>query len=200
MAKPVGSIFNSTLRQIMYAEGLRQISFEALAADNDWFLTATNPTGASGGETITVDTFTKAYCPGWPVCPVVVYTETSGTDVESYTCTFKGINQFGQYEVLTVDDSSLTATSTTAFEKLTEVTLVVTGTTDAADTVIIGFAKTYGLGCMIGATTDVICKLFDGSADDGTVSAVHHTYVVAGTPDAAKELVLLVRPSYYYSK
>lgn len=198
-----GSIHNPELRQILRAEGLHQIAFMPIAADNDWFKTATNPVGTTGGETVTITSFTKAYCPGWPVVPTITYTPASGSEVgasgsgTSITATVMGEDQFGDVVTETVDCSDGSGVCVNAYQKLISVSLSIVGTALATDAIIVGFAKTYGLGRKIAASGDVIAKLFDGAADAGTVDANYSTYAVAGTPNAAKNLIILLRPGYY---
>lgn len=196
-----GRIHNPELRRVLYSQNLRQIAFSPLAADDNWFKTATTPT-AGENKTSTVTSFTADYCPGWPVVPVVVATDAAADDWTAVSVTIKGYDQFGDFISETAaganSSGTWTATLVNAFRKLESASITITGTTTGSDSFVIGYAKTYGLGCKITATSDVIAKLFNGSADAGTVSAVNNTYVVAGTPDAAKELVLTVDPTGYY--
>jgi hypothetical protein len=203
MGFPKGSIHNPELRSIMRAEGLLQVAFEALAADDNYFKTTVNP--ATGASSITVSSFTKAYCPGWPVCPTLTYVETSGSDVTGISAVITGIDQFGDgiSETVTasfVSGTGWVGTAVNAFRTLSSVVVTITGTSDVADTLIIGYAKKYGLGRKIGQSTDVIVSNFDGAADAGTVNVENSTYDIAGTPDGAKELLLLVHPGYYTGK
>ena len=39
--------------------------------------------------------------------------------------------------------------------------------------------------------------MFNGSAEAGTISVDNQTYVVAGTPDGAKELILLIEANAF---
>ena len=198
-----GQIRNPELRSILRGEGLRQVAFMPIAADDDWFLTTTNFGGALN-EADTVTSFTLAYCPGFPVCPVTVITDAAADNWTGVAVITAGIDQFGDYitdsVAATNSSGTWTATHVKAFQTLTSVTITVAGTTTASDSYIIGFAKTYGLGCRIAASGDVSVKMFDGAADAGTTSVANCTYVVAGTPDAAKNLILLIRPTYYLGK
>lgn len=195
-----GKIRNPELRAILKAEGLFQIAFEALAADDNWHLTSTNFGGAAN-EVDVITSFTVDECPGWPVCPVTVVTDAAADDWTAVSVEIKGYDQFGDFITHTVaatnSSGTWTASATLAFQKLVQVTISVSGTTTSSDAYIIGFVKTYGIGRRLGAAGDVIETLFDGSADAGTVSAANSTYAVAGTPDGAKELVILLRPTYY---
>ncbi len=194
-----GVIHNPQLREIAHAEGLRQISFAPIAADADWFKASTAPT-AGANKTTTVTSFTKAYCPGWPVCPVTVVTEASGSGITAVSVTYTGYDQFGDFITETPTTSGSgpwTSLCVQAFRTLVSVAITCTGTAEAGDTYVIGFTKNYGLGTKIIASTDVIAKLFNGAADAGTVSVANSTYIPAGTPDAAKLLALLVNPGYY---
>jgi NhaP-type Na+/H+ and K+/H+ antiporter len=158
---------------------------------------------AGANQTKTITSFTKDYCPGWPVVPVFVVAEATGDTLTAVSAVIQGKDQFGDTisETVAATNSSgtWTGTAVNAFATITSFAVTTTGTTTANDTVILGFVKTYGLGCRLGASADVIAKLFNGAADAGTVSAANSTYVIAGTPDASKELVLCVRPSFYYA-
>ena len=193
-------IHNADLREIFSTENGRQIAFFPIAADDDWFKTATALTVGENKVT-TVSSFTKDYCPGLPVVPVIVTTESSGSNITAVESVVLMVDQFGQTisETVTHVDSSGTWTGTcrNAAASLVSVTTTVTGTADSSDSMIIGFAKTYGVGTRLGAAADVVSKLFNGSAEAGTVSVPYSTYTVAGTPDAAKELVLWVHGSAY---
>jgi hypothetical protein len=198
-----GTLPSPIVKAILKAEGLKQIAFAPLAADADWFKTSTAPTAGEDKTTILLAAaMTKAYMPGWPVVPVSVITDSSGGDITAVSAVIAGLDQFGDYREETVahTDSSgtWTGTAVNAYETLISYTLTITGTVDGADRYVLGFAKTYGFGCKLGDATDAIVKLFNGSADAGTVSVPNSTYVIAGTPDASKELILSVRPSYYF--
>jgi hypothetical protein len=198
-----GTLKSPTVKAIFKAEGLKQIAFSPLAADPDYFKVSTAPTaGEDKTTTLLAASMTNSTMPGWPVVPVSVITDSTGGDITAVSAVIAGLDQFGDYREETVahTDSSgtWTGTAVNAYETLISYVLTITGTADAADRYVLGFAKTYGLGCKLGDTTDVISKFFNGSADAGTLSVPNITYVVAGTPDAAKELILAVRPSYYF--
>jgi hypothetical protein len=196
-------IHNPQLAETLYSESLIQVNWECLAADDNWFLTATTFGGAAN-ESDTITSFTKDYCPLWPVCPVVVVTDNAADDWTAVAVTFVGYDQFGDWishaVAATNSSGTWTATSLKAFEKLESVTIAVTGTTTTSDSYIIGFAKTYGLGRRITAAAELINSLFDGAADSGTLSTVHQTYVIAGTPDGAKAMTFLIRPKAAYGR
>jgi hypothetical protein len=203
MSENKGSIRDPQFREVLASQSLEQISFRPLAADDNWFLTTTVPP-AGLNKTTTITSLTKAYCPGWPVVPVVVVTEGTGDTFSAVSSVVTGIDQFGDFCSETVAHTNVggtwTGTAVNAYQSITSVAVTITGTADGADGVIVGFAKTYGIGRRIKASADVVCQLFFGSADAGTIDATYQTYVVAGTPNAAKELVLLVRPKFYYSE
>ena len=179
-------------------QGLKFVNFMPLAADDNWFLTTTSFGGAVN-ESDTVTSFTKAYCPLWPTTVTTVVTDAAADDWTAVSVQISGVDQFGDIRTETVaatnSSGTWTAAGSHAFAKLTSVKISVTGTTTSSDAYIIGYGKTYGLGCKIRATTDVICSEFNNAADAGTASAVYHTYAVAGTLDAAKFFSLLVRPA-----
>lgn len=198
---PTAPIHNPVLRQTLASEfGMRQISFAPIAADPDWFKTSTNFGGAAN-ESDVVTSFTKDYCPGWPVVPVTVITDDAADDWTGVAVTYYGIDQFGQTitDVTAAANSAGTWTSTSlkAFRELLRVTITVAGTTTSSDAYVIGFVKTYGLGSHIEASGDVIATIFNGSADAGTISVPHQTYVIAGTPDAADTLMILIEANAY---
>jgi hypothetical protein len=177
-------------------QGLKFVDFMPLAPDDDWFKTST-AFAAVANPSVTVTTWAKAYCPLWPTTVTTVVTDNAADDWTGVTVVITGIDQFGNVATETVTGSNSsgtwTAAGSVAWAKLTSVTITVAGTTTTNDAYKIGYAKTYGLGCKISATADVICSEFNNAADAGTASAVYHTYAVAGTPDAAKLLTLLVR-------
>lgn len=194
-------IQNRQLRDALRFNGLRQVAFMPLAADNDWFLESTAPTsGANKTTTIAAASLTKAYCPGWPVVLVGVVTENAGDTFTAVSLFVQGLDQFGMYrqETIAFTNSSATWTGTGAgaFCTLISIALTITGTVDANDRFILGFAKTYGIGVPLVATADVIATLFDGAADSGTISLANTTYAIADTPNAAKHLIILVRPRF----
>jgi hypothetical protein len=201
-----GSIQNPELRAILKSEGLRQVAFMPLAPNAAWFKASTVPTasGTSSVTTLLAAAMTAAYAPGWPVVPTVTCIEDTHDTWTAMSAVVTGIDQFGDFckETITGANSpakTWTATCVNAYQSLISVVITITGDVAAADRYTIGYNKTYGVGYMLGAATDLICKLFNGSADAGTLSLPYQTYVVAGTPDAAKELVLLMRPGYYLS-
>ncbi len=197
---PKGSIHNPELRHIL-GEEPHFVHFEPIAADNNWFKTTVTFTGAEN-ESKTVTSFTKDYCPGWPVCPVIVVTDAADDDWTGVTSVVKGFDQFGDFITETVvhagGGTPWTGTCLNAFEKIVSITTTVAGTTTSSDTYIIGFVKTYGLGCRITATSEVIASLHNGANDTGTVSIAYNTYTIAGTPNALEITLLYIRPKYYY--
>ena len=196
----MATIHNPHLREALRETvGLHCVKFAPLAADNNWFLTATNFGGAANeSDTVLAAALTKAYCPDRPVAPVIVVTDAAGDDWTAVSCTIKGIDQFGaeitETAAGTNSSGTWTASFGNAFAYLRTVTIAVTGTTTASDSYIIGFAKTWGIGCKIDASGDLITSNFDGAADAGTTSVVYHTYTPAGTPNAAKYLSLVAIP------
>ena len=195
-------IHNAQLRDTLKAEGLRQIAFAPLAADDNWFKTSTAPTaGNNKTTTLLAASMTSAYCPGWPTVPVIVVTDSTGDDITAVSIAIIGVDQYGDYctETVTATNSSgtWTGTAVNAYRTLVSAAITCTGTVDSADRYIIGFDKTFGLGCHIDASADVVCHLWNGAFDDGTVGVAYGTYTVAGTTDASGELVLCVCRSFY---
>ena len=200
------TVQNPELRRHLEREGLAVLSFAPIQADNDWFdasqvLAAGTGTPKVYTLTIVVGGLTRAYCPGYPVVPVIVVTDASGDNFASVVTTLTGVDQFGvgYSETVTATNSSGTWTGTALRACLTlsgAVTVVTcaSGDVTASDTQIIGFAKTVGLTRKITATSELIAKTFDGAADAGTLSVPYNTYVVAGTPNSAKLLTLCIRP------
>ncbi len=200
MAYGRGSIHDPQIRQVL-AEKPRKIWFEPLAAAAGWFKTAVTY-AAGANKTVTTTSFTAAYCPGWPVAPVIFVSEDTGDTFSAVSSVVIGFDQFGDWKTETVahtnSSGDWTGTCVNAYEKLLSVATTVTGTTTTSDDVVIGFAKTYGLGTRITATDEVIAKLFNGVAEAGTVSVTNNTYVMVGTPDAAKILALYIKPKYFF--
>ena len=200
-----GSIHNPELRQILNADiNLRQVAFMPIAPDPDWFKTSQTLT-AGASTTLTTTSFTKAYCPGWPVAvTALVVDDIAVTDFTAGSMVVIGVDQFGDTITETAagvytSGTGWAFTTLNAFQSLVSVAVTMTGTAGGAETLVIGFNKTYGFGCRIKAAADVITKMFDGAADAGTTSIPYNTYVVAGTPNAAKNLILLMRPGYYFT-
>jgi hypothetical protein len=194
-------IFNPDMRTAFREQGNGGVHFMPLAATADWFKTSAAPTASvDGTSTTTLTSFTKSYAPLHPVCPVIVATDDAGSssDWTAATAYVTGRDQFGNLitELVTGVDGGAgawTLTCTKAFATLTRVVMTITGTVDGSDTYTIGFAKTYGLGVAIAADADVLIHCFNGSNDAGTVDEVNNTYLVAGTPDAAKWLDLYIK-------
>lgn len=187
-----------TRESLQQFAGLKCDTFAPIAADDNWFLEATNFGGAENeSDTVLAASLTRAYCPERPVVPVAVVTDNADDDWTGVSVTISGVGQFGlpvlETKAATNSSGTWTATFNNAFASIISVTIAVTGTTTASDSYIIGFAKTYGLGVQISATTDVICSTFNGAADAGTISATYHTYLIAGTPDAAKFFSTAIR-------
>jgi len=196
-----GRIKNPELRAVLRADALRAFAFRPLAPDGAWFKASTAPT-AGANTTTTTTTWTKAYCPGWPVVPVFVVTEDTGDTFTAVSMVYLGTDQFGEMMTETVaatnSSGTWTGTATKAYQTLFSAALTITGTVQSADRFTIGFVQTYGLGRRIKTASDVIAKLIDGAADAGTLSLTHQTWTFATAPDAAIEAVLLVRPTHYY--
>lgn len=201
----IAPIHNPALRQTLASElGLRQISFAPIAADDNWFDESQALAGDTEGTyvlTVLAAGMTKDYCPGWPVVPVIVTAEDSTDGWTSVVSVVTGIDQFGHRNVETVthtnSSGTWTGTAVKAYRELISVVTTIVGTTSAADDSIIGFAKTYGFGCHIKAAADVVATIFNGAAEGGTISVLNQTYVIAGTPDAADTLIILVEANAF---
>lgn len=196
-----GLVRNPELAAILKADGLRQLAFMPLAANDDYFMVSTVPSSVGENKTsaLLAADMTLAYCPGWPVVPTMAFTDAAADDWTAVSATFIGIDQFGDpIEETVASASSATPwaiTATKAFQSFISIGFTITGTTTSSDRYKMGYAKTYGLGCKPKSSAEVIATLFNGAADAGTLSLVHYTYIPAGTPDAAKELILLMRPT-----
>jgi len=198
------------LKQIWRDQVNTEFHFAPLAADVDWFKTSTS-LSATTTFTLAAASMTKSVAPNHPVCPVLYVTndKASGDDSwTSVTMTVVGTDQFGRTEndtdiaatlSFTGGTDTWTATCLHAYSSLTSLAFtVVTGDgedCDTNDSYTFGFAKTYGLGCKIGKSADVLVHNFNNANDDGTISATYNTYVIAGTPDASKTLDLVIRSS-----
>lgn len=180
------------------------LSIAPLAADDNWFVNDFACVADTAGTSVTsMDTgdMVTAACPGYPVVPVAVVTpDTSSDDWTSVTVAITGIDQFGDAitDTITATGSSgaRTATASHAFLSLATIDVTIEGTVDTADVTKVGFVKTIGLTRTISKSGDVTVKIFDSAVDAGTVSIPFATYVIAGTPDAIKRLILNVRPTY----
>ena len=188
------------LRTVFREQVVNAIEVAPLAAAADYFKTST--VLAAQTTTLLAASMTASVAINLPVVPVLVLTNdiaTGETKWTSVSATVVGIDQFGTRNtetVAAVDASpTWTATFNHAYCSLISVAWTVTGGTaaDGSDTYTIGYAKTYGLGCAIQDSSDVLISTFNGAADAGTISNVFHTYTIAGTPDAAKLFALYVR-------
>jgi hypothetical protein len=199
-----GEIRNPELRRILAETvGIRKTTFLAPAADDDWF-DASQVYAAATALTVLAAGMTNSSCPGHPVVPVLVSDEDTTDSWTAVSAVVTGIDQFGDFcqETVAHTNSSGTWTGTcvNAYQELVSTVTTVTGTTSAADAQVIGFAKTYGLGCRIGATGEVLSQRFDGAEESGTLSAANATVIIAGTPDAAKLSEYYIRSSIYADK
>jgi len=195
-----GKVRNPEQREYMKYHLNQDVFFFPAAPDEDWFKTSTAL--AAQTTTLAAASMTKAYSPNRPVCPVLVITNDVASGETSWTSvavTFLGVDQFGDlvtHSMAATDSSDTwTASCPVAYATLTSITFVVTGGTacDASDAYILGYAQTYGLGTQVESSDDVLNATFDAITDAGTVSTVYSTYLIAGTPDAAKIMYLNIR-------
>jgi len=203
MAQGLKPIRNPDIARAFKERVPHHIRYLPPAADADYFMTSTAL--AAAATTLAAADMTKCYVATMPVVPVVVVTndQASGDDEwTSVTLQMTGIDQFGDKITETVAGSVSggvwTCTCTHAYVQLVTLTFtIVQGegeTPDSSDAYTVGFAKTYGLGCKIGKSDDVVIHNFNGATDAGTVSTTRHTYVFAGTPDASKVAEFYVIP------
>jgi hypothetical protein len=200
----------------MHAEGLTQIAWAPWTADAEAYLVKNDNHPNAAVALTSTTTFASTdlvvtTCPGWPVVPVVIVTDAAESSAwTSVNVTITGIDQFGgvlsETKAGTNSSGTWTATFLNAFESFDTVTVVIVlpdGAIDETnDDIQMGFAKTYGLGRRVRATssstsTDVLGSFFDEAADAGTLNTIYQTYVFAGTPDSAKMATILMRPSVY---
>ena len=204
MANSLIPVRNPALREAFKQRAIHHVRFVPPAADADYFKTST--VLAAAATTLAAASMTKSYVPGMPVAPVVVVTNDKASggvdDWTSVTLSMTGIDQFGHKITETVagTESGAVWTCACTHAYLRPVTLTFTivqgdgDTPDGNDTYVVGFAKTYGLGCAIEKSDDAVITNFDGATDAGTVDTTRHTFAFAGTPDAAKVAEFYVIP------
>jgi len=167
------------------------------AANASWFLTSTTMPAANADLAIASGDWTVRQ-PLFPYAPAFVVAENSTDTWTAVTATLTGVDQFGDTGTETITGTNSTGTWTCqagkAYTKLNSATVAVTGTSDANDTVTVGFGKTVGLTAEIGSNADVLISTFDGVAEAGTVWAKNSVYTVAGTPNATKLSRIIVKP------
>jgi len=191
---------NPKIKEAFNQQVIQTLEWAPAAADDDYFKTSTNL--AAQTTTLASGDMTKSYVIDIPVQPVLVITNDKASGETSWTsvaATMTGIDQFGNAvsETIAATDSNDTWTATflNAYAKLTELSFTVTGGTecDSSDSYVLGYAKTYGLCCVIGSSSDVLIHNFNLANDAGTVNTQYCTYTFAGTPDGSKLARLYIR-------
>ena len=201
--RPGGHFRNPEQRRIhRETSGIINRHIVPLTADPDWFDASALFAGAANEVmTLAVGDLTNSQAPGYPVVPVVVVVDSAGDDWTAVSVVLTGINQFGQTIVETIaatnSSGTWTATALNAYFTITDVVTSVTGTTTSADTHVVGFVKTVGLGVRISAAAQVVMKNFDAAVEAGTVNVPYATYVIAGTPNAVRVLRLGIQSKAY---
>lgn len=167
---------------------------KALAVDSDGMIDGAECTTGEEAEDLVITKFLKQ--PDWPRNIVVVVAATTAGDIAAGDIVVAGKNFAGEdiTETHTVTaDTAGTFTGTIAFKEVTSVTVPVQDGDSV--TVDVGWGKVFGLPYLLEADEQVLVKLFNKSADEGTVTPdakdiEKNVLALAGTPDGAKDIDL----------
>ncbi len=164
------------------------------AADSDGMADGVECTTGAEAEALEITEFLSQ--PDWPRNIVVVVAATTAGHVAAGNIVVEGINFAGETisETHTVTvDTPATFTGAIAFKEVTKVTVPVQDGDSV--TVDVGWGKVFGIPYLMSADEQVIIKLFNKSADTGTVTpdaADIEKNIIAlnGTPDGVKDIDL----------
>lgn len=169
---------------------------EPVAADSDAMVDGTECAHGAEAQPLVITEFEAQ--PDWPRNIVVVLAATTAGDVAAGKITVKGINFAGEEiieEHTVTADTPGTFTGSIAFKEVTSVTVPVQDGNSV--TVDVGWGKKFGLPYKLEADELVIVKLFNKSADSGTVAVdaediEKNVFAVNGDPDGGKDIDLFV--------
>lgn len=165
-----------------------------LAADSDGMIDGAECTTGEEAEDLVITEFEAQ--PDWPRNIVVVVAATTAGDIAAGDIVVAGKNFAGEdiTETHTVTaDTAGTFTGSIAFKEVTSVTVPVQDGDSV--TVDVGWGKVFGIPYLLEADEQVLVKLFNKSADKGTVTPdasdiEKNVFAVAGTPDGLKDIDL----------
>lgn len=165
-----------------------------LAADSDGMIDGAECTTGENAEDLVLTEFDEQ--PDWPRNIVVVLAATTEGDIAAGEIVVAGKNFAGEdiTETHTVTaDTAGTFTGSIAFKEVTSVTVPVQDGDSV--TVDVGWGKVFGIPYLLEADEQVLVKLFNKSADNGTVTPdatdiEKNVISIAGTPDGEKDIDL----------
>jgi hypothetical protein len=167
-----------------------------VAADADGMVDGAECTPGEEAEALEIVEFLAQ--PGWPRNIVVTVAASTPGDVAAGNIVVTGKNFVGEEITEThaiTADTPAVKTGALAFKEVTSVLVPVQD--GASVTVDVGWGKVFGIPYRMGADEQVVVKLFNKSADTGTVTPdatdIHkNTIALNGTPDALKDIDLYV--------
>lgn len=169
---------------------------KALAADSDIMVDGAECTTGEEAVALVITEFAKQ--PDWPRNIVVVVAATTAGHVAAGNIVVKGLNFAGEEitetHAVTVDTPG-TFTGSVAFKEVTSVTVPVQdGDSVSVD---VGWGKVFGIPYLLEADEQVLVKLFNKSADSGTVTPdaadiEENVIALNGTPDGLKDIDLYI--------
>lgn len=167
---------------------------KALAADSDGMVDGAECTTGENAEDLVLTEFDAQ--PDWPRNIVVVLAATTEGDIAAGEIVVAGKNFAGEditeTHIVTADTAG-TFTGSIAFKEVTSVTVPVQDGDSV--TVDVGWGKVFGIPYLLEADEQVLVKLFNKSADNGTVTPdatdiEKNVISIAGTPDGEKDIDL----------
>lgn len=169
---------------------------EPVAADSNGMVDGEACTTGAEAEPLVITEFDAQ--PDWPRNIVVVVAATTAGHVAAGNIVVKGVNFAGEEitetHAVTVDTPG-TFTGSIAFNEVTSVTVPVQDGDSV--TVDVGWGKVFGIPYLLEADEQVILKLFNKSADSGTVTPdaediEKNVIALNGNPDGQKDIDLYV--------
>lgn len=167
-----------------------------VAADSDGMIDGAQCTTGEEAEPLVITEFEAQ--PDWPRNIVVVLAASTAGDIAAGDIVVKGKNFSGEEitETHTVTaDTPGTFTGSIAFKEVTSVTVPVQDGDSV--TVDVGWGKVFGMPYKLEADEQVILKLFNKSADSGTVTPdtediEKNVISLNGNPDGQKDIDLYI--------
>ena len=167
-----------------------------VAADSDGMIDGAQCTTDEEAQPLVITEF--ATQPDWPRNIVVTLAATTADDVAAGDIVVKGINFAGEEITEThsvTADTTGTFTGSIAFKEVTSVTVPVQGGDSV--TIDVGWGKVFGIPYKLEADEQVILKLFNKSADSGTVTCdaediEKNVIALNGNPDGQKDIDLYI--------
>ena len=167
-----------------------------VAADSDGMKGGAQCTAGEGAESLVITEFEAQ--PDWPRNIVVVLDASTTGDIAAGSIVVKGKN-FADEEITETHtvtaDTPGTFTGSIAFKEVTSVTVPVQDGDSV--TINVGWGKVFGIPYKLEADEQVILKLFNKSADSGTVTCdaediEKNVISLNGNPDGQKDIDLYI--------